>query len=85
VLLQKRCMNMQHTPLNASAQGWIDRVFSAKVAENGGVVRRSVASVEREIGRAQFEDEIRRRRFHLLECGGQYIVICISGRLQIIA
>jgi hypothetical protein len=75
---------MHHTPLNASARGWINRVFSAKVATNSGVVRRSVISVEREIGRQVFEDEVRRRRFHLLECGGQYIVICNSDRLQII-
>jgi hypothetical protein len=44
-----------------------------------------VSSVEREIGRQFFEDEVRRRRFHLLECGGQFIVICNSGRMQIIA
>lgn len=78
-------MNMHAQPLNASAKAWIDRVFSAKVAASGGVVRRSVSSVDREIGRQLFEEEIRRRRFHLLECGGQFIVICNSGRLQIIA
>jgi hypothetical protein len=78
-------MTLHQYPLSASAQGWIDRLFSAKVAATGGVVRRSVSSVEREIGRQFFEDEVRRRRFHLLECGGQFIVICNSGRMQIIA
>jgi hypothetical protein len=71
--------------MNHAAQAWIDRIFSAKVAASGGVVRRSVASVDREIGRQLFEDEVRRRRFHLLQCGGQYIVICNSGHMQIIA
>ena len=65
-------------------QDWLDQVFRAKSAARGGVVRRRVADVEREIGRATFELEVRRRGFHLLECGGQYIVVCSSEPVRMI-
>jgi hypothetical protein len=63
---------------------WLDLVFSAKAVEKGGVVRRSVASVESEIGRAFFIAEVQRRGFHCVECGGQMIVICNRGQMQVI-
>ena len=63
---------------------WLDEVFSAKAVARGGVVRRSVRDVEREVGRARFIAEVRRRGFHLVECGGQFIVICNAGQVHII-
>ncbi|PYG30544.1 N-(5'-phosphoribosyl)anthranilate isomerase [Pelagimonas varians] len=58
------------------AREWIDQVFAAKSVARGGIVRRSVAWVEHEIGRGRFIQEVEARGFHLLECGGQFIVIC---------
>jgi hypothetical protein len=72
-------------PLNAAADAWIARLFDAKTAARGGVVRRSVESVDREIGRSAFVQEVTKRGFHILECGGQFIVICNTGHLKIIA
>lgn len=63
---------------------WLAAVFAARAARQGGVVRRSVRDVEREVGRDAFEAEVRRRGFHLVECGGQFIVICNSGRLTLV-
>lgn len=63
---------------------WIDAVFSAKAARTGGVVRRSVRWVEREVGRDRFESAVRARGFHMVECGGQFVVICNSGRVRVI-
>ncbi|WP_346763697.1 hypothetical protein [Rhodobacter sp. SY28-1] len=51
-------------------------MFAAKAVERGSGVRRSVRDVEREVGRDFFVAEVRRRGFHLVECGGQFIVIC---------
>jgi hypothetical protein len=62
---------------------WLDLVFHAKAVEKGGVVRRSVRDVEREVGRAAFLAEVRRRGFHMVECGGQFIVICNTGQMQV--
>nr|WP_149586994.1 N-(5'-phosphoribosyl)anthranilate isomerase [Tabrizicola flagellatus] len=68
----------------AATLPWLDHVFSAKAAATGGVVRRSIRDVEREVGRARFVAEVRRRGFHLVECGGQYIVICNQGQIRIL-
>ena len=76
-------MQMLRTnPLNA--QVWLDDLFSAKAVEKGGVVRRAIRDVEREIGRSTLVAEVRRRGFHLIECGGQFIVICNVGHMQVI-
>ena len=58
-------------------------MFAAKAVASGGVIRRSVATVEREIGRERLVEEVERRGFHLIECGGQLVVICNGGRIRI--
>ena len=63
---------------------WIDNIFAAKAARSGGVVRRSAKWVEREIGRKGFELVVRKRGFHMIECGGQLVVICNAGGLKVI-
>ena len=67
-----------------AALAWLDDIFAAKAVAKDGIVRRAVSDVEREIGRAALVDEVRRRRFHLIECGGQFIVICNLGQMQVI-
>jgi hypothetical protein len=71
-------------PATLLAQGRHDDVFAAKAATKGGIVRRAVLYVESEIGKATFVREVRGRGFHLIESGGQYIVICTTGQMQII-
>jgi hypothetical protein len=66
------------------AQAWLDDLFSAKAVGKGGIVRRAVRDVEREVGKAALIAEVRRRGFHLIECGGQFIVICNPGQMQVI-
>ena len=66
------------------AQAWLDDLFSAKAVAKGGIVRRAVHDVEREIGRPAFVAEVRRKGFRLIECGGQFIVICNPGQVQIL-
>ncbi len=66
------------------AKAWLDTVFQAKSVGKGGVVRRAVRDVEHEVGRDAFIAEVRRRGFHMVECGGQFIVICNTGHMQVI-
>jgi hypothetical protein len=73
---------MDGIELHRNSDGWIAEIFSAKAAKRGAVVRRSVAWVEREVGRERLVDEVRRRGFHLYESGGQYIVICHRGGVR---
>ncbi|WP_417206323.1 N-(5'-phosphoribosyl)anthranilate isomerase [Antarctobacter sp.] len=61
---------------------WLDQVFSAQAVAKRGVIRRSVVWVEHEIGRDRFIAEVRLRGFHLLEGGGQFIVICCRGPVR---
>jgi len=63
---------------------WVAHLFSAVAVRKGGVVRRSVADTEREIGRDALIDEVRRRGFHILECGGQFVIICNDGPMTVI-
>lgn len=68
-------------PVNAA---WFDRLFASKAVENGGVIRRAVMDVEREIGREVLELEVRRRGFHLIECAGQFIIVCSGGPIRLV-
>ena len=67
-----------------SGSPWIEAAFSAKAVASGGIIRRAVRDVEREVGRDAFLREVRRRGFHLIECGGQFIVICNPGQVKIL-
>jgi hypothetical protein len=63
---------------------WVDQVFSARTVRFGGVVRRSLRWVEAEVGRAAFEDEVRRRGWHLVECNGQLVVFCTPRPIKVL-
>lgn len=65
-------------------QTWCDAIFTAKAAAKGGVVRRAARDVDREIGRDTFVGEVRKRGYHLVEIGGQYVVICSAGHMNVI-
>jgi hypothetical protein len=77
-------MNMQSPHLTVAAKAWLNLLFTAKAVEKGGVVCRSVESVQSEVGRSVFIAEVQRRGFHCVECGGQLIVICNRGQMHVI-
>ncbi len=66
------------------AEDWLALMFRAKAVARGGVVRRSVAWVEREVGRPRFIKAVMERGFHLIENGGQFIVICDQGHVRVL-
>lgn len=75
-------MQMFRPPV--SHPSWCNAIFTAKAVEKGGVIRRAVRDVEREIGRDAFIREVARRGYHLIEVGGQFVVICNEGRMTVI-
>ncbi len=80
-------MQMLRTRPSSNARAnlaWFAKIFDAKAVARGGVIRRAVRDVEREIGRTVLEAEVQRRGFHLVECGGQFIVICNAGQMRVI-
>ncbi len=63
---------------------WMLQMFSAKTAREGGIVRRQIRDVERIVGRANFERELRRRGFHAVENAGQYVIFCNNEAVRML-
>ena len=74
-------MQLRPTRFAAPNPAFFHHLFGAKAAQTGCIVRRAVRDVEREVGRAALIAEVDRRGFHLLECAGQFIVVCASDHL----
>lgn len=68
---------MYHTrSLPVSSEEWLRQMLASRAALDGGVVRRSVADVERLVGRDRFLDLMRRRGFRVAENAGHFVVFC---------
>lgn len=63
---------------------WMLQMFTAKSAREGGIVRRQVRDVERIVGRAAFEHELRRRGYHAVENAGQFIIFCNNEQVRVL-
>jgi len=55
---------------------WLRQTIAAKSMRAGGGVRRKTCDLERKIGCRALELEVRRRGFHLIEAGSQFILLC---------
>jgi len=55
---------------------WLEGIFSARAAAQGGVVRRKTRDIERIIGRDAFVRELDRRGFRAVENAGQTVIFC---------
>lgn len=67
-----------------SPEPWIAEIFSAKAVLRGGIIRRDADWVEREVGHDRFCHEVRKRGFHLLKAGRQYVIVCFPDPVQIL-
>ena len=63
---------------------WLRQLFGAQAARDGGVVQRQARDIERIIGRAVFERELRRRGFRAVENAGQYVIFCNAEPVRLI-
>ncbi len=59
-------------------------LFAAKAVARGGVVRRNILWADAQIGRERLLGEVRRRGFHILRCGGQYVIVCNPGPIELV-
>lgn len=66
------------------ADVWLLQLFSARAARKGGIVRRQVRDVERIVGRAAFETELRRRGYHAVENAGQFVIFCNNQSVRVV-
>ncbi|QBF32086.1 N-(5'-phosphoribosyl)anthranilate isomerase [Thalassococcus sp. S3] len=67
-----------------SPENYLRDIFSARAAREGGVIRRKRRDIYRFVGRARFEDELRRRGFHAVENGGQIVIFCNDAPIRLI-
>lgn len=63
---------------------WLASVFDCRAVEVGGIIRRQIVDVEREVGRAVFEAEVRRRGFRLVRTQHHYLIVCNQGRIDVV-
>ncbi len=75
-------MSLHSRPL--PPEFWLQQVFEAKAAQQGGVVRRKLSDVDRTVGREAFIAEIRRRGFHAVENSGQVVVFCNNAPIDLL-
>ena len=62
---------------------WIQQIFDAQAVEEGKPLRRKIVDVEKYAGFAELLDEVKRREFHLIETGDQYVILCNEGSITI--
>ena len=75
---------MEMPPNRSNPDAWIEQIFMTKSARRGGVVRRSISWVDREVGRDRFFSEVRNRGFRLIRTADQFIVICHRGSIELV-
>ena len=75
---------MSFMPPHMTPRLWLRQLYASKAALDGGVVRRSVADVDRIIGCDIFEADIRRRGFRAVRNGGMYVVFCNRQTITLI-
>jgi hypothetical protein len=63
---------------------WIMQIFWAKAARNGGIVRRKIASVIRFASVELLLAEVKRRGFHMVTSGDEYVIFCNKGHCQLV-
>jgi hypothetical protein len=61
---------------------WLDQVFINRAAESGGIIKRQIIDVDREVGRAAFEAEVKRRGFSLIRTRTHYVIVCDKGPIE---
>jgi len=66
-----------------STRAWLNQIFRAKQARNGGIVRRKVSSVSKYASLDDLTAEVKRRNFHLLEVGGSYVIVCNPAKMTV--
>lgn len=75
---------MTALPPHLTPERWLRQLFSARAACDGAVVRRKIRDVERIVGRAAFEAELRRRGFRAVENAGQLVIFCNREPVRLI-
>ncbi|WP_341365500.1 N-(5'-phosphoribosyl)anthranilate isomerase [Yoonia sp. BS5-3] len=63
---------------------WLSQVFHCRAAQIGGVIRRQIVDVEREVGVPRFIAEVNRRGFRLIRTEHYFVVVCNNGPIELL-
>ena len=75
---------MTRLPATIHPDIWMARIFAARAAAEGGIVRRKSSDIDRIIGRDRFIAELNRRGFRAVENAGQTVIFCNREAVRII-
>lgn len=76
---------MQRTQMiSRQNHDWLTQMFHCQAARSGGVIRRQVVDVEREVGIPALLAEVQRRRFRLIRTPTHFVIVCTDGPIEII-
>ncbi|CUH53697.1 N-(5'-phosphoribosyl)anthranilate isomerase [Shimia sp. R11_0] len=67
-----------------TGQTWLDQVFKTLTTGETCAVKRRVADVDRECGRAALELAVRKRGWHLIETDRDFIILCDTSPFRVI-
>lgn len=59
-------------------------IFESDLAKSGGIVRRKIANIKKYASIPLLIDEVERRKFHIIEIGDYFLIICNSGNCKIV-
>jgi hypothetical protein len=62
---------------------WIRKMFASKIVAKKGLVRRKKSHIDKCNVFDDLLNEVKKKRFHLIETGDQYIIICNAGRFKV--
>jgi hypothetical protein len=65
-------------------QDWINRIFDETRAKEGGIVRRSIATVKKAGSEELLVEAVKARKFHLVLTETDYLIFCNSGLMKIL-
>jgi predicted GNAT superfamily acetyltransferase len=74
---------MSTSPFNQPYE-YIKRIFEAKAARNGGIVRRKIADVNKYASFAYLLKDVEARGFHLIEAHEHYVIFCSTESIKLL-
>lgn len=65
-------------------QDWLSQIFHCRAAQTGGVIKRQVFDVEREVGMSVLMREVRRRGFQMIRTKHHVVIVCDPDRIEVL-
>lgn len=63
---------------------WVKQIFESQIAKRGGVVRRKVSSIDKYASQSAVKAEAKRRRYHIVQHGDQWLIFCDKASVRIV-